>query len=240
MGYEALKTHRDCGIATSNTSLFRQAHYFSRPDHIITLHPFTVTNVNCTPALTNVGGRPCVSLAGAGSATDGSNFCYGTASHMLVAGKRTRIHFGIRSADATNHEWIFGLNTVTTTGMANLSGGTASANFAVLRKLKTETTPKFHCRKASGTAEISSTSQTYVADQWHDYEVVIEMDPSVAGRGRVTVFCRVNLGNPVKIHEAVLGALPDTVVTALLFGFLEGDTGTDATVVSHICIEQEY
>lgn len=237
--HDALKEPIESGVASSANALFKQRFYFNRPDHIITLHPFTITNVNCTPALANVGGRPCVSLAGAGAATDGSNFCFATAAHMLVAGKRTRLFFSVRSADATNHEWCVGIGTVTTTAMANLSGGTPSANFVYLRKLKTELIPKVISRKASGIAEIASCNLTQADATWYDFEVVIDMDPTTAGYGRVRVFCRTNGGSPVLVLDTNLGALPDTVVTALVFGFLEGDTGTDATVVNEVSIEQE-
>jgi len=235
-----VKDVQDLEPGGSKTRLFKRQHFYCSSQSIITLHPFTITNVNCSPAITNVGGRPCVSLAGAGSATDGSNHCDAVASLMLVAGKQTRITFGVRSADATAHEWNVGLSTVTTTSQANISGGTPAANYALLYKTEASTAVRFGSRKGSGTAELATTSLTVADATWYDFEIVITMDGSIAGQGRIVVNVRTNGGAPVKILDTQQGSLPDTVVTALVWGFLEGDTGTDATVVSEVTIEQEY
>jgi hypothetical protein len=223
--------------------MFEQIHYFCRPDHIITLHPFTVTTVNCTPALSNVGGRPCVSLAGGGAATDGANFCYGAAASIrTIAGKSTRIHFGVRSADALNHSWMFGLNVVSTTLTANLdSGGTPSTDFCVIHKTLNSRIPRFRSRKASGTAQSVATTLTCEDATWYDFDLVVTPDLTTAGKGRVQVYAAAAGATMKGYYEATLSTgIPDTVSMALGFGFLEGDTGTDATVVSHIGISQEY
>ena len=234
-----VKDTQDLIPGGSGTRAFKRKHYFCRTDHIITVHPFTITNVNCTPAITNVGGRPCVSFAGAGAATDGSNFCDAVAGFMLVAGKQTRITFGVRSADGTAHEWNVGLSTVTTTSQANISGGTPAANYALLYKTDAQTTVKFGSRKGSGTAEVATTTLTYESAKWYDFEIIITPHATIAGQGQIDVFVRTDGGPPIRILDTQQGSLPDTVVTALVFGFLEGDTGTDATVVSEVTIEQE-
>ena len=96
------------------TAMYRHLWMFANPQHLVTLHPFTITNVNVTPTIAAVGGRPALQLAGAGAATDGSNFCYGTAAHRFVASKQTRFVFSWRAADATNHAFAAGLSVVTT------------------------------------------------------------------------------------------------------------------------------
>jgi hypothetical protein len=165
----------------------------------------------------------------------------GVAGNRLMLGKQTRMHFGVRSADETNHEWWFGMGTVSTTGMANLSGGTMFADFIGVAKIKTETSPRVRYRKASGTEGNVASSLVYAAATWYDFELVVTMDGVTAGKGRLELFSRAAGAAPQRIYDAQIGlGLPDTVSMAMGYGFLEGDTGTDATGVSHYFFEQEY
>lgn len=221
--------------------LYTREHFFCRSDHIITLHPFTITLVNCTPALAHVGGRPCVSLAGAGAATDGANFADAAASIRLVAGKQTRLRFSVRSADASAHEWVFGLYTSDTTIVADLSGGTPNSDYCVIFKEAADRVPRFRTRKGSGTEEAADLDLSCEDATWYDFDVEILPDAVTAGKGRVRVWARTALGAPALVlDQQVATQLPDTVSTCLCFGFLEGDTGTDATVVGVIGIQQQY
>jgi hypothetical protein len=208
----------------------------------VTLHPFTMTAVNCTPACNHTGGRPCLSLAGAGAATDGENLCIGQAGHRFVAGKQTRLSFSVRNADATNHAWVAGFNIVST-GICALyeTGGTPSTDFLLIHKTSGSAVPRLRARKASGTAASVATSLTMADATWYDFDVVILPDSAVAGVARVQVYVSTALATEVLVLDTTLGAeCPDTVSTALCFGFLEGDTGTDSTCVGHLWMEQEY
>lgn len=214
-------------------------HVFNRSDNIITLHPFTITNVNCTPAISNVGGFGCVNLGGAGAATDGSNFCDAVASYKMRAGKQTRMWWGWRAADAAAHAFAFGLTTVTTTFTANHDGGTPAADFLCLTKAATASTAYLRARLNSGTAEAVTLQWTPANDTWYWFEVTILPDETTATQGRILVdVWTPGVAGSTRIADVTSSALPATNAVALAFGMREGDTGTDKTSVSHIGIEQ--
>jgi len=206
----------------------------------ITLHPWTITSVNGTVTLQNLGGRACIGIAGAGAATDGNNYCQAAASHRFVAGKQTRFAFSVRNADATNHAWVCGFNILSTTITANMeSGGTPSTDFLLIHKLSGSLIPRLRTRKASGTAETVALGLTHANDTWVDYDVVVQPDASVSGTALVKVYASVALAAPTLVLATATSMCPDSVSTGLVFGCLEGDTGTDSTYFGHCWAEQE-
>lgn len=239
MSSTILTPQRNLPVGSLRSEMYGDAWYLNKLP--ITLHPFTITVVNVTPAVAHVGGRPGLTLAGAGAATDGANYSQAVGSHRIVAGKRMRIFFSVYSADATNHEWWFGLAVHSTTQMANLSGGTAPTDHLTVSKVKTATVPSLRCRKASGTQEAVALNLTQADATWYDYEVVVEPDATTASRGRVRIFVSTAGATPVLVLDTTIGAqLPDTVSLSAGFGFLEGDTGTDATTFGHYEIARAY
>ncbi len=221
--------------------LFREMTHFCHPRNIITLHPFTRTDVNGTLTIQSLGGRPCVGIAGAGAQTDGSNLCWGVAAIRPVAGKQTRLFFGVRLADATNQTFVCGLNIVATTITANMeSGGTPSTDYFLLHKTEASLIPRIRSRKASGTEESHALSLSMADATWFDFEILLTPDASTAGAGRVQVYARTALATPVKVLDNSFGAaVPDTVSLALCLGCLAGDTGVDTMAFSHAGIEQQ-
>lgn len=234
-------------VLTPEECCSRLSVYFDGPQRIITLHPFTKTEVNGTAVIAHNNGRASVSVLGAGAATDGQNFCEGVAGRRLKAGKQTRIRCSVTTAHATPTvpAVAFGLNLVSTGIVALMaSGGTPSTDYFMLTKRTTEAGMTLKTRKASGTeAATVLTDDTWVVNTYYDYEIVVIPSQSVAGAGQVWVFKAIAGSNIYNLLGgapiAIASALPDTVSTALFCGFRAGDTGTDVTAFSKIEIEQE-
>ena len=230
-------------IASDNQMFSRWIH-MGNPAALLASNPWTATAVNCTPVVAHVGGRPAVSLAGAGASTDGENYCDGTAGFRFVSGKQTRIFCGTYLGDSTNHAFAFGVAVVTTGLVANLaSGGTPPTDFFCLSKLQTVAAITLRSRKASGTEEaIAIALPSTIADaQWLDWQIVVAPSSSTSGAGTVTVYCRQNLGAWTQVAYANFGSqIPNTVSTALCLGFRAGSANTTAFAISHVGLEQEY
>lgn len=223
---------------TRDEMLYNETVRFNQPRNIITLHPFTITNTNCTPAITNIGGRPCVSLAGAGAGTDGSNFCIGVAPILLMAGKSCRIKGAFRSTDMTNHEFAFGLGVVGTGIIA-----ADPTDHVMIRKLTSVTAPSIRARKASGTAETLTLATGALAnDTWYDFELVITPDATTSGKGRIQVFFGASVAGGTSIPYLttvdIATQMPDTVKIAPFFGWRAGSTVTTAAYVEHLSVQQ--
>lgn len=213
-------------------------YYLANPQHLVTLHPFTKTEVTAAATVGNVGGRPAQTFTGSSLATHGVNFCQGVANFRFVAGKQTRIPFSVYVADATNNEWCFGLTVVSTALMAALSGGTAPTDHFTIEKLKAETGGRLRIRKASGTQEATALNLVFADATWYDFEVVVLPDASVAGRGEVEIFVRVAGAAPQRVLATTVGSqLPDTVSTALAYGWLAGATTANVPSFSNIGLE---
>lgn len=239
MSSTILTPQRNLPVGSLRTEMYGDAWYLNKLP--ITLHPFTITTVNCTPAVAHVGGRPGLTLAGAGAATDGANYSQAVGSHRIVAGKQTRFFGSVYSADATNHEWWFGLAVHSTTQMANLSGGTAPTNHVTVSKVKTVAVPTLRCRKASGTQEAVALNLTQADATWYDFEVVIDPTTAAGSAGRVRIYVSTAGATPVLVLDTTIGSqLPDSVSLSFGFGMLEGDTGTDATTFGHFELARAY
>lgn len=221
----------NAGLGARGSVLASRHIYFDAPHLLTSGNVFTITNVTVTPVITSVGGRPCVSMAGGGAGTDGSNFWIGTAGILLGAGKALEWWLTFNSANFAAHELMCGLSTVGTGVTAAVNGGTEPLNFCLVGKDNTETTLSVHARKASGTSQkFPTTFPTGQNDTWYRLHVRAERDPSVAGKARLAVYCGPDALDPTERvwSQPINGEFPDTVATALGFGWLAGDTNTDA------------
>lgn len=218
---------------TPETHLSRKID-FGQSQNIITLHPFTITSTNSTPAVLNVGAtsnqRPCVNFAGAGAATDGNNLCFAVASIIPVASKPLIVKGSLFSADITNHEFLFGMGVVGTGVIA-----TDPTDHFMIRKLTGETVPSVRSRKASGTANIAALNTGALANStWYDFAIRCTVDASTSGAGRLEVWWGSNLTGGqamAKIYDNVFGTnVPDTVKLAPQCAFRAG--GSVTTIMS--------
>ncbi len=223
-------------------SLVRDVVVFNQPRNIITLHPFTITNNGTsTPAITSVGGRPCVSITGgAAAAADRSNFCYGVAGHILQTGKKLRIFGSFYGVAPTTQEFFFGLSTVVTNFI-----GTPGTDFIGLRKLTTVAQPSVVARKASGTAQdtvIPIPGAAITAATWMDFELVCKSDPVTAGQGSVDVFYGEGIAAGAALpmvanNIPIATQFPDTVKMGLIFAHGSGGVDADIGYVGHVGME---
>ena len=227
--------------------IYRKETFFGNPEKIVnTTSGYTVTANSGTAAIGNLGSNPyqrsCVTFVGGGAATNGHNFAEVTASHKLNAAKSVRLMFGYYSEAMSVSAFTIGLGTVgTAVANSQKSGGTYLADLIMLSKWTTTNYFRVQARKASGTAEEKTLSESLSSSVWYDYDVLITPDASTAGKGLVQVARQANLGGyslvtPVPVEIAL--ALPDTVVTAAEFQFHAGDTGTTLKDgVSHLIME---
>src|SRR3990167_7128172 len=95
----------DAGPGAKGNLVSERIIYFDNPQSIVSLHPFTRTDVNATPTIQFVGDRPAVGMAGAGAGTDGNNFMCGVAGIRPQAAKQIEWVFTVRSAGFTDHEF---------------------------------------------------------------------------------------------------------------------------------------
>jgi hypothetical protein len=206
---------------------------FNHPRNIITLHPFTITDSGTVAkVIASVGGRPCFQgTPSTSTATDGTNFCYGTAGHILQQGKQLRIWGSLRGADLINQEFFCGLTAVTTGFIA-----TPTSDFIGIRKLTTVTQPSLVARKASGTAQdttIPLPLGTVAVSTWYDWELVLRSDPVNAGQGTADFYWGVNVGSGTALQQIaqnmpIATQFPDTVAMGLCQAFRMGSTGNTA------------
>ena len=225
----------DVGPGGQSEVTIRRAIYFGESQSLITLHPFTITNTNCTPTVSNVGtsprGRPCANFAGAGASTDGSNFAFGVAGILLQAGKAARARFSYFSADIANHEMAFGFGVVGTGMIAS-----DPTDYVMLRFTTGQTVPHLRCKKANANGQdvalnISAveTAGALVSSIWYDFEFEVTPDPVVSGAGRIRVWLGRNGGAKVLIYDDAFGAgIPDTVKMA---PFVSGRAGGAVTTI---------
>lgn len=225
----------DQGVGGLSEVLIRRAIYFGESQSLISLHPFTITPVNCTPAVTNFGtspkGRPCGTFHGAGAGTDGINMCFGAASLLMMPGKAQRFQFSYASADITNHEMAFGAGVVGTGMIA-----TDPTDYVMIRKLTTETTFTIRWRKANGTVRTFAIPLALVNNVaalannvWYDLEFEVTPDLAVSGQGRIRAWVAINGGAKVQVCDFVApDMIPDTVNIA---PFCSGRAGGAVTTL---------
>jgi hypothetical protein len=227
--------------------VYRKETFFGNPEKIVnTTSGYTVTANTGVAAIDNLGSNPyqrsCVSFVGGGGATNGHNFAEVTASHKLNKAKPVRIMFGYYSEQMAVSAFTIGLGTVgTAIAQSQKSGGTYLANLIMLSKWTTTNYFRVQARKASGTAEEKTLSESLSSSVWYDYDILITPDADTAGKGLVQVARQANLGGyslvtPVPVEIAL--ALPDTFVTSLEFQYNTGDTGTTLKdAISHVIME---
>lgn len=174
---------------------------------------FTITNVASTVlSQNNIGGRPVWDFTNAGSgATDGVQLQVPAGCILLQPGKTVRLKGSVRMT-TTTQEFFVGLAAIDTSIIAS-----APTDYIGMRKLTTETLWRAVTRKASGTAETWGIAGAIAADTWYDFEVVIKLDPSIAGRGNLTVYNNsgASAGNPIgnsNGNGGVAAQMPDTVL----------------------------
>lgn len=208
----------------------RHVIYGDDPILLATGDTFTVTTVNCTPALNCIGGVPALQLAGAGGATDGYQIQASADSIRPQAGKPLKIAGFIRSADWTHQNFTIGFNAVDTTVIASDSTDLVHIQAASSGLFKGR------ARKASGTAEMTTFGHpALVNDSWYFFEVVLVRDASTAGKGRLTLY----LSDPNPLPGAtatyvqswdVPTQFPDTVDLAVTFAW----QGVSVTTLGHL------
>lgn len=186
--------------------------------------PFVVTNVNCTPALNNVGGYPLIELAGAGASTDGSQTQVRLDGIRPQASKQLRMYGTFRTADLTHQSYI-GFSVIDTSLIAS-----TPTDHIGIRRATTATAWTMCARKASGTEETAVAGNiTLAVDTLYFYELVITRDANTAGKGTMNVYMGAySPGNSVPLVGTMYVAtqLPDTVDLAASRGFLAGGSVT--------------
>lgn len=208
---------------------------FTDPQKIITLHPFTITNVTVTPAIAHLSDRPCVTFSGGSTVTHGSCFCGGVAGIRPQAGKQLR--FGgtfyktVSTGTVADNDMFAGLHVVSTTIAANFaSGGTLGTDYIGLDKITGTSYLSLVSRKASSTGvNIPLAAYTLVGNAWHRYEVVITPS-STAGVGAVQVYLGLDSAAQLDcVYNGTISELPDTVSMAPAFAWRHGATTTTIT-----------
>lgn len=202
--------------------------YFDNPQNVITLHPFTITLVTVTSPVGFVGNRAAILPASMGATTDGGNYCCGTAAIRPQASKSIEIITTIYSATFADPKFMFGLGVVSTTGTANVTGGTDFTDVICCKKTTGTANLTLHARKASGTAETSAVSFAGGDATWLRFHMILTRDASTAGKGTVTLYGGADTLDPVpKIGDwTVPSQFPDTVSLAPIFGWLSGANNT--------------
>jgi hypothetical protein len=207
---------------------------FHHPQSIISLHPFTITNTNCTPAITNLRGRPCVALAGGGAAGDGSNFCCGVAGILLKAGVETIVRGAFSMATLAQHTIEFGLSVVGT-GLIT----TPASDFVKVKSAGATLTVQ--CQKATGGIQSFAVPLAPAAATWYDFAMRIAPDPVTAGAGVINLAIGTNWipgqGAPQSWTFPVgVGYMPDTVNLAEYCAF-QASAGTTASHFEYYVLE---
>lgn len=220
----------DAGPGAKGNLIAEKIVYFDNPNSVITLHPFTITNVNSTPTIQHVGDRPAVGLAGAGAGTDGNNFMLGVAAVRPQAGLDIEWFWTARSADWTNHEFACGLAPVGTGITAAINGGTEPTDELVVFKDNADTRFSTKARKASGTEELSPVARmdTLTNDTWYRGHAVVTRDASTAGKGRFRLYWGADslMQLPLVQEQYIATQFPDTVSMAFFIGWLAGGAVT--------------
>lgn len=202
--------------------------YFDNSQSVITLHPYTITLVTVTAPVGFVGDRAAILPAGMGAATDGGNYCVGTAAIRPQAGQTIEMIQTVYSSAFSDPKFNMGFGVVSTTGTANLIGGTDFTDYIGVYKTTGTTNMKFHARKASGTAEDVAISFAGGDSTWIRIHMIATRDASTAGKGRVQVYAGADSLDPLPLvfDYTVATQFPDTVSLAPQFGWLSGANNT--------------
>ncbi len=225
----------DAGPGARGNIISENITYFDKSQSVITLHPYTVTLVTVTSPVGFVGNRPAILPAGMGAATDGGNYCIGTAAIRPQASQTIEMIGTVYSATFADPKFHMGFGVVTTTGVANLIGGTDFTDYIGMYKTTGGTNLKFHARKASGTAEDVAISFTGADATWLRFHMILTRDSATAGKGRVQIYGGADTLEqlPLLFDYTVATQFPDTVSLAPQFGWLSGANNTGLSFGSH-------
>lgn len=218
----------DAGPGARGNILGENITYFDKSQSVITLHPYTITLVTVTSPVGFVGNRPAILPAGMGAATDGGHYCIGTASFRPQASQTFEMVATGYSAAFADPKFMMGWGVVSTTGTANVTGGTDFTDVLCLKKTTGTNNLVLHARKASGTAETFDVAFGGGDSTWLRFHLVCTRDASTAGKGVVQVY-----GGADSLEQVpCLGTFtiptqfPDTVSLAPQFGWLSGANNT--------------
>lgn len=206
--------------------------YFDKSQSVITLHPYTVTLVTVTAPVGFQGDRAAIVPASAAAATDGGHYCIGTAAIRPQAGKAIEMAMTCYSSAFADPKFMMGLGVVSTTGTANVTGGTDFTDVICLKKTTGSNNLSVHARKASGTADIASVAFGGGDATWLRFHMIVTRDASTAGKGRVQLYGGADSLDPLPLilDYTVATQFPDTVSLAPQFGWL---SGANNTMMSH-------
>jgi hypothetical protein len=203
--------------------------YFDNSQNVITLHPWTVTLVTITAPVGFLGDRPAIIPASMAAATDGANYCIGTASIRPQAAKAIEFVCTMRAVTWADPKWVMGFTVVNTGITAGIFGGTAPTDYILATKDTGTAHPVIRARKASGTAETIQGTLTGTVDAtWLRAHLILTRDSSTAGRGKVDLY----LGDdslqtvPLVASGTIPTQFADTVSLAPGFGWLSGANNT--------------
>lgn len=215
-------------FTTRERMAFDHVFYGDDPRLVNTGQPFTVTNVNVTPAIVNQDAYdlPMVSMAGAGAATDGHNHQWSDAGYQLHPGKTVYFYTELASADITNHDYAVWYSALDTTPITSLP-----TDYIGIRKLSGETRFRLVSRKASGTELAIDLNMPVVAnDTLYCFGGAFTLDLTTAGKARAQIFYGVGLspgGQMTKCwDDYVMTQAPDTVDLAFQRAWRAGSTVT--------------
>lgn len=200
----------------------------SSPFFANTGQPFTVTNVNCTPAMAFIGDRPMVTLAGAGAATDGSQHQLSDACIRPYAAKWLTVYSELYSADITNHEVFIGLASNDTTFLAGRPN-----DYVGISKAAGGTVFKVDSLKGGGTLQSDTIGNwTLASSTLYTVAVAMLADDGSSGSGRVKVFLGTNPAPGALMtlvyDSKIATEFPDNVDMAPIRAFRAGGLVTTA------------
>lgn len=201
------------------TQLAKGEVWASNGTALLTAGIFTITPTNCTPVFDYIGGRACVSMTGAGAATDGAQWQVPAGIYQFQTGKTAIYKAGIRMTGVTG-SWRLGWAAIDTSIIAS-----DPTDIAMLEKLTGATAFRSYTRKASATAVAGNTMlPTVAADTWYDIEIAFtKLDTSV---GQMTVALGAGLSPGQQLNYSttylINGSFPDTVDLSPSLAFLAG------------------
>lgn len=204
--------------------------YFDNSQNVITLHPWTVTLVTITAPVGFLGDRAAIIPASMAAATDGANYCIGTAALRPQASKALEFIITMRATAFADPQFVFGFGAVTTAATAKVLNGTGGDNTDYIMVGKTTGTNNLtlRARKASGTAETCPVSFTGGDATWLRFHMIATRDASTAGKGVVSLYGGADSVDQLPLLQTwtVPTQFADTVSLAPQFGWLSGANNT--------------
>ena len=217
----------DHGFGERPTLMSERITYFDHSQSVITLHPWTVTLVTITAPVGFLGDRAAIIPASMAAATDGAHYCIGTAAIRPQANKPIEFILTMRATAFADPKFMFGFATVSTTGTANLIGGTNYVDELVCYKTTGTTNLVLQARKASGTLESQSVSFAGGDATWLRFHLICTRSDT-AGLGKMDLYGGAD--SLVRVPQLASWTVPtqfaDTVSLAPQFGWLSGANNT--------------